>query len=147
MSAIAINFLKEMVALPVFYSICTLLITILFMVNSSVFFSERNTLSTCYIGLKISFLIFIILEPFELNIIVNILELVWGIICIILGFRFEQKYLRIYGLLLSLIIVIKTVLIDMTYYNTTPKSINFIICGLLCFVISYIYNKIEQKLK
>ncbi len=52
-----------------------------------------------------------------------------------------------YGLVLSIISVIKLIIIDISYDNLALRAASFLVCGLLCFAISYIYNKLDKNNK
>ncbi|MBP5178801.1 MAG: hypothetical protein J6066_04445, partial [Lachnospiraceae bacterium] len=63
------------------------------------------------------------------------------------GFIYKLKGLRIYGLVLSLVCVVKLVMIDISYENTIGHALSFFLSGVLCFVISAIYSYVEKKYK
>ena len=101
-----------------------------------------------YAGIK--FGIILLASLFSYNAagyIVSVATLAFGILCIIIGFnkRFGAKELRIYGLVLSMICVVKFIMIDITYENTIGRAISFLISGILCFGISAIYNYFEKQ--
>jgi len=101
-----------------------------------------------YAGIK--FGIILLASLFSYNAagyIVSVATLAFGILCIFIGFnkRFGAKELRIYGLVLSMICVVKFIMIDITYENTIGRAISFLISGILCFGISAIYNYFEKQ--
>ena len=145
MSISSISYLFDLEKHIGLYIIGALLLTTLFMLNSSVFLTGKNNKAAIYVGLKITALIFIILRPLKFGSVVSILLFVWAILCIIIGQKFNQKHLRIYALILSLISAIKLIMIDISYTSSLSRAFSFIICGLLCFLISYIYNRIEKQ--
>lgn len=147
MSITAIMLLDDLSSSIPLYLIGSVFLMALFMFNSSVFLIEKNNTSAVYVGLKITALIFILLRPFNLSSIVSILLFIWAIACIILGQRFNQRHLRVYALILSLVSAVKLIMIDITYTSSLSRAFSFIICGLLCFLISFIYSKIEKSAK
>lgn len=79
----------------------------------------------------------------------SIVYLLIAIACVVTGFKVSNKSVRLYGLILSMISIVKLIMIDISYTNTLTRAISFLVCGLLCFGISLIYNHIDkqQKLK
>lgn len=78
------------------------------------------------------------------SILVNIALLVIAIVAIGVGFRLGHKSVRIYGLVLSLLDVVCLVLFNIDYSNSLQLAGGIILCGGLCFVISFIYSKISK---
>jgi hypothetical protein len=102
-----------------------------------------------YICIKYTILFIVILNSFNCeSYIISIACLLFAILSIVYGFLTKnqhKKSFRIYGLILSMISVAKLILIDMKYDSTLMTTIGFLICGILCFVISFIYNKLDKK--
>lgn len=86
------------------------------------------------------------LQNYKIDFIYSIFCLVISIFCIIIGFKVKEKSYRLYGLGLSLFSVFKLILIDISYTDSITHSLSFIICGLLCFVIVWVYNKMSKSL-
>ena len=108
---------------------------------------EEKKLYSFYVGIKDTFAFVIILSSFGAEgIIVSILCFSLAIIYIVFGFVKEFKNLRIFGLILSLISIVKLILIDISYTGLISRAIGFFICGILCFIINYIYNKINENI-
>ena len=100
-----------------------------------------------YIGLKFTILLVTILSSLEVaNLAISIICFLFAIAVIVIGFRFLFKSLRIYGLVISIISVFKLIMIDISYEDMLERAVGFFICGILCFAISLIYNKIDKKL-
>ena len=81
------------------------------------------------------------------TLIVTIDCIIVSIICILLGFAINKKTFRIYGLILSLISVVKLILIDISFKGELANAISLFICAILCLGISYIYNIVDKKYK
>jgi xanthine/uracil permease len=79
------------------------------------------------------------------GILVNIALLVIAIGAIGVGFRLGHKSVRVYGLVLSLLDVVSLVLLNIDYSNSLQLAGGIILCGGLCFVISFIYSKISKR--
>ena len=100
-----------------------------------------------YIGIKLTLLVIVILNSFDaVNYMISISLFLFAIISIVIGFKFAIKAFRLYGLLLSMISIVKLIMIDISYENTLGHALSFFVCGILCFVISMIYNVIDKKL-
>ncbi|WP_029233288.1 DUF2339 domain-containing protein [Butyrivibrio sp. VCB2006] len=109
---------------------------------------EGNGDEKLYAGIKYGIILLVALYSYSAKgYIASVCVLAYAIVCIIIGFskRFGAKELRIYGLILSMICVVKFIMIDTTYENTLGHAISFLISGILCFGISAIYNHYEKK--
>ncbi|MBQ7942574.1 MAG: hypothetical protein IJ326_00760 [Lachnospiraceae bacterium] len=101
-----------------------------------------------YVGVKLTVLLWVSLTSFDAaNMVVSIACFVLAIIGIMIGFGMQFKSLRIYGLVLSIFSVVKLIMIDMDYDNLLGRAAGFFVCGILCFVISLIYNTIDKNMK
>ena len=99
-----------------------------------------------YIGVKYTLFMIIAFASFaRWGYLMSISCLIVAIVCIGVGFINNSKALRIYGLVVSLISLIKLVLIDIYYSSTALRAFSFLICGLICFAISIIYTLLEKK--
>ena len=101
-----------------------------------------------YAGIKFGVILLFSLIGYDAaGYIVSVATLAFAILCIAIGFNknFGAKELRIYGLILSMICVVKFIMIDITYENTIGRAISFLISGILCFAISAIYNHFEKQ--
>ena len=64
---------------------------------------------------------------------------------LLVGFRFHQKGLRIYSLIAMMVFLCKLLLLDLSYQTPLLWAGAFLICGLLCFGISFAYNRIGRQ--
>jgi len=78
------------------------------------------------------------------SILVNISLLLIAILAIGVGFRLGHKSVRVYGLVLSLLDVVSLVLFNIDYSDSLQLAGGIILCGGLCFVISFIYSRISK---
>ncbi len=132
-----------------FWHLLTILVTIVtFMVNSkNILDNRKNIFGGMYVGVKFTILMVVILTSFDAaNYVISIACFVLAIISIVLGFTFQYKTLRIYGLILSMISTFKLIMIDISYDNSMGNAISFLVAGVLCFAISLIYNLIDNRL-
>ena len=119
----------------------------LYCINSVNILKKKNTGLSIYLGIKFTILVMVILSSYHAaNYILSISAFVLSIIFIVIGFKLDIKSLRIYGLVVSLVCVVKLVMIDLTYDNTVGRAISFFVSGVLCFVISALYSVAEKKL-
>lgn len=101
-----------------------------------------------YIGCKFTIWMIVMLKSYRVsNYIVSIMCFVLAIVSVAAGFGIKRKVFRLYGLVLSLVSVVKLVMVDIYYDNTVGRALSFFVSGLLCFVISIIYNCIDKKMK
>lgn len=120
----------------------------IYMINTkSLLENSKSTMSGIYVGSKITLLMLVILDSFDsVNYVISIACLILAISCILIGFMRNYKSLRIYGLILIFISVIKLVMIDITYDNSMGHAFSFFIAGILVFVVNLIYNYIDKRI-
>lgn len=124
-----------------------LLAVLLFFANSKKLL-PRHKYMGYYIALKYSILMLCILGSFDVvDYVVSICLLVFAIISIIAGFYKDMATFRLYGLVLSMISIVKLIMIDIKYDSTIENAISFFVSGVLCFVISFIYNRIDSRFR
>ena len=100
-----------------------------------------------YVGGKFTVFLIVVLSSMEaVNYVISIACLLLAILFILIGFKGGYKYLRIYGLGLTMISIFKLLMIDVIYENTLGYAISFFVSGVLCFVISMIYNYLDKKM-
>lgn len=81
------------------------------------------------------------------SVIYSVLGIAVAIISILVGFKLRVKSVRLYGLVLTLLMVAKFILVDLSQENSMTRVLALIVGGVLCFVISYIYNKVSTSLE
>lgn len=99
------------------------------------------------LAVKYTAYILFILHSFTFHIqtLTSIICLLIAIVCILTGFRLEAKYLRIYGLTLTMLAVAKLLLFDISYTDSIGRIVSFFTCGILCFLINFIYSFVVKK--
>ena len=130
------------------WQIPTILITVLlFLVNTKKLLPKHKFVGY-YVTFKYTILMISILGAFHAeNYIISICLLLFAIASIVAGFYKDTASFRLYGLILSMISIIKLILIDIHYDSALKNALSFFVCGVLCFVISFIYHKIGTGLK
>lgn len=133
------------------FVIILLVALVLFSINTKRLFTNGlipRELSAIYIGIKFTTFLITVLTRFEaLSFVVSLSLLLFAVGCIVLGFKFKFKSLRIYGLVLTLITVIKILIADIEYDNFLLRPLGMLAAGLLCFGISFIYSRLEKQTK
>ncbi len=69
----------------------------------------------------------------------SIIGIVLSVGCIVLGFAMKMKGIRIYGLVISMIMIFKLALIDFEKSSLLAYALSFFIAGISCLVISMLY--------
>ena len=130
------------------WQIPTILITVLLFVVNSKRLLSGHKLAGYYVAFKYTILMLSILGSFDVeNYFISICLLLFAVASIVAGFYKDTTSFRMYGLILSMISVIKLVLIDIHYDSTLESALSFFVCGVLCFIISFIYHKIDIGFK
>ena len=133
---------------PVLHFISTLVAVALFFSNSYRFLKSPHEFAKIYVGIKFTILLLCILYSYDApNYAISIATFILAIACIIIGFAMGIKSIRLYGLVISMICVVKLVMIDITYDNTAGHALSFFISGVLCFAISALYSKADKILR
>ena len=119
--------------------------------NSTLLLKQKNTAWGLFVGIQSTLVLCVIMSAFNdweiKGFIVSITMFVCAVLCIIVGLKFSQKYLRIYALILAMISTIKMTLFDRSLKSMIGTAISFFFCAILCFTISWIYSRIEKWAK
>ncbi len=103
------------------------------------------------VALGITFTIYInavcrgISSAAEIAYIFSIICMFTALVCIAAGFITNGKGLRMYGLVVVMICVLKLVTFDINAANSSARVLAFIVGGIICFAVSGIYNRVEKK--
>ena len=76
----------------------------------------------------------------------SILWAIYALTLVSLGIWKHQKTIRVAGITLFAITLLKLFFYDIVHLNTIAKTIIFIILGVLLLLISFLYNKYNQKI-
>ena len=126
----------------------TILITVLLFLVNSKRLLPKHKYAGYYIAFKYTALMVSILTSFDVvNYVISICLLLFAIFSIVTGFYKDMISFRLYGLVLSMISIIKLIIIDISYDSTLENALSFFVSGVLCFIISFIYHKIDTGLK
>lgn len=75
------------------------------------------------------------------------LSILWGsysLLMVILGIWKKKKYMRLMGITIFAITLVKLFLYDVSELETIPKTILFLSLGILLLIISFLYNKYKH---
>lgn len=99
-----------------------------------------------YTGAKLLVVLLAVLARLEtVSLLVSLVCLVFTASCIAAGFKIGNKSLRLFGLSVTLIFVLKLILFDITYSSDYVRPLSFLGAGIVCFLISWFYSKLEKK--
>ena len=101
-----------------------------------------------YTGIKLGVLLLYSLCTFEApSPVVSMSMIAFAVLCIAIGFKNSlfTKELRIFGLMTTLLFVVKFIVFDISFDSSLMKALSYLISGILCFGISAIYNHFEKK--
>lgn len=82
--------------------------------------------------------------PFD-SVAYSVVGLLLAIGAIYAGFKLEIKVIRQFGLAITILMVAKFILADLQGENNITRVIAFAVGGVLCFVISVIYNRLSKE--
>lgn len=79
------------------------------------------------------------------SVLYSVVGLLLAIGAIYAGFKREVKSIRQFGLGITMLMVAKFILVDLQVENSITRVIAFAIGGVLCFIISIIYNRLSKE--
>ncbi len=127
---------------------------VLFFINSWNLVKKYSSgWTSVYVGIKLLVYVLNVLVSFDSpGYLLSIAGLITVLLCIVFGFVAERKMqrnfkaVRIYGLVLALICMLKLMIIDISYESVIMQAVSFFISGLLCFGISFIYHMVDKAI-
>lgn len=109
---------------------------------------ENEKLLSIYVCAKFTLLILCILcRADAISFVISLVGIVAAIVFIVVGFYKRLKGCRLYGLVLCLVCIAKLLLFDVEYDSSVMRPIGYLTAGLLCYLISWIYTKLENRIK
>ena len=100
-----------------------------------------------YFGLRVTIYTIAVMTSFS-NIegyVISCVLLLLAVLAVLTGFPFRLAPLRIYGLCLAMISVVKLLMIDIEHDNSMETVLCFLGAGILCFAINFIYNHVKKR--
>ena len=114
---------------------------------------DENGWMSIYVAVKAVLFAFFALASLEAaSIVTSVVGLLIAFVCVVVGFAAGMqtgrsfKQIRIFGLIMVLICLLKLILVDLPFDSTLLRAISFFISGVLCFAISLIYNMVDKHL-
>lgn len=77
----------------------------------------------------------------------SLICIIYCVFTIFLGFIFKKTELRKIGIIFIIAFILKMLILDITTTNSMIRVFCLLCSGIICFVISYTYEKIENKYK
>lgn len=71
--------------------------------------------------------------------------LILAVLAIMIGFKLRAQATRQFGLAITMLMVAKFIIVDLSGQNSMTRVLAFIIGGVLCFLISVIYNRLSRS--
>lgn len=131
-----------------YLNVCSMAVTLALYTMNTVNLLKKSENFGYYIGLKYTLCMILLVDAhFELSMLISVLMLLFAAGSIAFGFYKSYKSFRIYGLILSMVSVFKLILFDVSSKSALYNAVGFLVCGLICFGISFLYNKIENRVK
>ena len=127
-----------------------LAITLLVIAMSSIYFAvlSRNTARTICAVILCNYNMFVMCSLVgisKLLLMISVMGMVLSAVFITLGFVLHFKQLRLAGLLCIVFYVFKIIVFDVGLADNTLVNIGMLLLGgILCFVISWFYNKLNS---
>ncbi len=113
--------------------------------------SKFNKWSGFYLGIKLvlytNFVLYSFIEYTDYSYLLSLICMAISMLFIFYGFNKLISSFRLFGLYLSLFSILKLILVDLNYENSILRVLSFIISGLFCFVIVFMYNKKAEQIK
>ena len=69
-----------------------------------------------------------------------------GIALLMIGFRLRQRHLRVFGLIVLALVLLKLLFVDLAQVGTLERIFSFIVAGLVFLASSYAYSWFTQKM-
>ncbi len=136
-------------------TILAILLTITTIILSFIRINElfkKKEFSWMYIwnGIKLTLIVLAIINGFtswfEYLYLFSIFSMITALVSVLFGFFVKSKGLRLYGLIITLLCVIKLVTIDVSSENTILRVSALIAGGIICFAISGLYSYMEKRI-
>jgi len=107
---------------------------------------EKGRLYGLIICVKYSIFVYYLLCNGEATgIVYSIVFILAAGVSVAAGMFFKTKSLRIYGLALSLVSIVKLIMFDIYYDSLVMRAFSFLLAGLICLAISYAYSRFEKS--
>ena len=141
---------KDAVSNVLYLTLTALATGLAFMRVNDVIDGDRRPFNELIIGLKLTGLTMAVVYGhtawFQNTFVFSLVCMVTALVCVIAGFIWLAKTLRLYGLVLILICVLKLVTYDVAGLSLPLRVVVLISGGVICFVISAVYSYSSKKI-
>jgi hypothetical protein len=103
-----------------------------------------NKLQQVWFCLMLTVLVCVVAGESQSNILISIAWIVLATVIIYCGFKMSLKGLRVYGLILLILSVIKITVLDMIEKSSILRVVLLLIGALICLGVSYMYNRFDK---
>jgi hypothetical protein len=79
------------------------------------------------------------------SVMMSVAGLIIALLCIALGFKLKMKSLRLYGLIITMLMVLKFIAVDLSQENSIIRIVALFVGGVICFGITLLYNKLNKE--
>lgn len=100
-----------------------------------------------YFGLRITVYMIAVMTAFDVipGYVISCALLLLAVLAVLAGFPLRLAPLRIYGLCLAMLAVVKLLMIDVEHDNSMETVLCFLGAGALCFAINFIYSHVKKR--
>ena len=79
----------------------------------------------------------------------RIISVIWsieGTLILLAGFAFKKRILRLIGMVILLLTILRLFIIDLSFLETVYRIVSFIVLGVVLMGVSFIYTKYKDKI-
>lgn len=79
----------------------------------------------------------------------KIITVIWsfeGTLIVLAGFLFKKQVLRLTGMVILLLAILRIFIIDLSFLETIYRIVSFIVLGIILMGISFVYTKYKDKI-
>jgi len=109
---------------------------------------ERKLLGVC-LGVRVTIYVLCVLALLHdiPGFVISVVLILLALGAVIAGFLIKLSSLRVYGLVMAMVAILKLLMLDVSHDNSLQTVFCFIIAGVLCFCINYVYNKVKKYME
>lgn len=114
-------------------------VTLLFGPKYKIYMPKR------YLAVAVFLTCYTLLGSFFTPVIASIILMAVALTCVGIGFKVNDRVVRIYGLAMAAFVCLKLVLYDFIEVGTIYRIIVFLVVGVLALIISFLYILLQKK--
>lgn len=146
-------FLSVVSSMPLKFvlSLSTLIVMMVQLNISLKKFETLEGMAGIWMPLKFLFFVWAVIRSFsDLSVdslIYSVSGLLIAVISIYVGFKMAIASIRQFGLAITILMVAKFIFVDLHGENSITRVLAFVLGGILCFIISVIYNRLSKEIQ